>query len=251
MNECAADGCNQPITGNDGKTNVGRIAHIEAASPKGPRFNAEMSDDDRRHYNNVILLCQPCHDIIDNKENADKYSVEMLNGWKEVHEAKGKEIHSRKSSLLLKAIKGIAALDVLDVADEVIGIDVFSITEKLEYNAIGRNRYLIEDYRAYHAKLAVLYDELEFQGDFNKESLLRVVRQKYLKIKGKYVGSSDDPLACLRQNADSIFEDVEEQLLEDAGSQQHGVFTEDLCFAVSLIMVDAFMRCKILEEPVR
>ena len=68
-NECAAPDCDRKLIARDGETIVSKICHIEAASENGPRFNPEMDDDDRRHFNNLILLCDECHNIIDNIEN--------------------------------------------------------------------------------------------------------------------------------------------------------------------------------------
>ncbi len=45
-----------------------------------------MTDDERRHYNNLILLCDECHSIIDNKEHETNYSVGLLKSWKINHE---------------------------------------------------------------------------------------------------------------------------------------------------------------------
>lgn len=40
-----------------------------------------MTDDDRRSFNNLILLCKPHHELVD-KRHADRYTAEDLEGWK-------------------------------------------------------------------------------------------------------------------------------------------------------------------------
>jgi hypothetical protein len=75
--------CGQPVTVIiDGEpiTNL-QIAHIRAANLNGPRYVPDMSDDDRRSWKNLILLCTPHHNIIDKLHPAD-YSIEDLEGWK-------------------------------------------------------------------------------------------------------------------------------------------------------------------------
>ena len=57
------------------------IAHIEGAEPGSARYNATMSNDERRSFPNLLLLCVPHHDLIDHKE-PEQYSVEMLREWK-------------------------------------------------------------------------------------------------------------------------------------------------------------------------
>ena len=55
-------------------------------------------------------------------------------------------------------------------------------------------------------------------------------------------------MKIIRQNVDNIIEDIEHQLLEMIEKdEKHD--EEDINFGISVIMVDAFMRCKILEEP--
>ncbi len=61
-------------------TNTGVAAHICAASPGGPRYDSNMTSDERKNINNGIWLCQTCSKIIDSDEL--KYTVEKLKQWK-------------------------------------------------------------------------------------------------------------------------------------------------------------------------
>jgi hypothetical protein len=49
----------------DQPKNVGKVAHITAASPGGPRYDASLTTPQRRSEWNLILLCGPHHDAID------------------------------------------------------------------------------------------------------------------------------------------------------------------------------------------
>ncbi len=248
-NECAAPDCNKPLVARDKTSIVSKICHIEAASSNGPRFNPDMDDDDRRHYNNLILLCDECHSIIDNKENENEYPVDLLKEWKLLHETKQLERLNNKSSLLKLAINAIANADFDDVTDiNMKSSNVFDIQDKIDHNCIVRNKFLIEDYKIYYTKIATLYSELESQGSFKKENLLRNIRKIYLKTKGKYVDAHTNSLQCVKKNADNIIEDIEEKLLNSCDIHQSSV-QEDISFGISVVMVDAFMRCKILEVP--
>jgi hypothetical protein len=60
--------------------NIGVAAHISAASPKGPRYNPDISPQERRSISNAIWLCQNCAKLIDNDET--HYTVELLRDWK-------------------------------------------------------------------------------------------------------------------------------------------------------------------------
>jgi hypothetical protein len=87
--------CNVPVTvfiNGHPVTNLD-IAHIRAAEPNGPRYFQAMTDDERRAWPNVILLCPPHHRFVD-KIKPEDYPIEKLQGWKEDREA-GKLAHLR------------------------------------------------------------------------------------------------------------------------------------------------------------
>lgn len=89
-NQCAYTGCALPIVDPRTTCVVGQIAHIEAANSKGPRFNEKSTNEQRRAYTNLILLCYGCHRIID-LEVAD-HPVEMLRDMKQDHEGPEGEV---------------------------------------------------------------------------------------------------------------------------------------------------------------
>jgi len=58
-----------------------QIAHIAAAEPGGPRFDASMTDGGRRSIDNLILLCQAHHNLVDKIRPAD-FPADELRRWK-------------------------------------------------------------------------------------------------------------------------------------------------------------------------
>jgi hypothetical protein len=98
-NECSEPNCNKKLIAEDGISIVSKICHIAAASKEGPRFDKTMTDDDRRSFDNLILLCDEHHVIIDNKVNEKKYPVTLLKTWKAEHEKKIIELLSSKNLL--------------------------------------------------------------------------------------------------------------------------------------------------------
>ena len=248
-NECTAPDCDKPLIAKDAQSIISKICHIEAASSDGPRYNPSMTDDERRHYNNLMLLCDECHTIIDNKENEDKYPVELLEEWKANHHSKITQKLQINDSLLKRAIDAIANCDFEDKSEnETEKNTPFNIDEKIQYNMVKRNKPIIDEYKVYYNKISVLYDELESQGSFKKDKLLKNIRRIYLKVKGKYINDAENEIDVIRENADSIIEDIEDILIGTNGIDNN-LFSEDISFGISVVMVDAFMRCKILEKP--
>jgi hypothetical protein len=247
-NECAEPACNKKLIAKDGISIIGKICHIEAASDEGPRFNINMTDEQRRHFDNLILLCDEDHTIIDNKQNEHAFPRELLKEWKTNHERRFlDEKIKNKPSLLIEAINKIANINLEEETDSQ-SLTAFNPKNKVIYNAIKRNNSLINDYKIYSSKINSLYEELELQGSFKKEKLLNNVKMIYVKVKGRYVLDSDSPLEIIRERSDDIIDGVYEELFNKI--EDMNLSDEDLTLGLNLILVDAFMRCKILEEPV-
>lgn len=246
-NLCAAPNCRKGLIAHDEKSIISKICHIEAASQDGPRYNSSMTDKERAHFDNLILLCDECHTIIDNKENEGKYSVTLLKEWKKNHESKFLNEQLRNPSLLIQAINAIADANIENTLVNDESLQPFGIPDKISYNNIKRNKYLIEEYSGYYGKINSIYGELESQGSFKKEKLLQNIRAAYLKTKGKYTTDTSDPMLIIQEKADDIFEDIENEFLSLVADKSK--YEEDISFGISVVLVDAFMRCKILEKP--
>src|SRR6476620_1238924 len=74
--------------------NVGVAAHITAASPGGPRYDASLTPAQRQSPANGIWLCQMHGKVVDN--DGLRYPAELLCEWKRVAE-----------SAALSAIEGV------------------------------------------------------------------------------------------------------------------------------------------------
>ena len=83
-NQCAFPGCNHLVINQEGVF-VAQICHIEAAMPGGPRFNLNQTNEERRKFDNLLLLCHQHHKVTDDEI---KYSVERLKEIKKIHELK-------------------------------------------------------------------------------------------------------------------------------------------------------------------
>ena len=86
-NQCAFPGCHHPLIDDD-NVFVAQVCHIEAAQPGGPRYNPEMTDEDRRSVDNLMVMCYRHHKTTDNTE---AYSASRLQRMKTEHESKWAE----------------------------------------------------------------------------------------------------------------------------------------------------------------
>lgn len=87
-NVCAFPGCTHELV-TSRNIFVGQVCHIEAANPGGQRFNPNSTDEQRRSFENLLLLCYRHH-----KETDDfgTFDVNALRAIKCQHES----IHGEK-----------------------------------------------------------------------------------------------------------------------------------------------------------
>jgi len=100
-NQCAFPGCTSEMI-NHKNDFVGQVCHIEAALTKGERFNTNQTNDERRNFNNLILLCY-AHHIETN--DVEAFSVEKLNSIKLQHESENTKNMFKVDEALLYQIE--------------------------------------------------------------------------------------------------------------------------------------------------
>ena len=83
-NVCAFPGCSQELVTDD-NLYVAEVCHIEAAEPKGPRFNHGSDDEERRSFENLLLMCHAHHRRVDT--DIETYPVDRLRKMKAEHES--------------------------------------------------------------------------------------------------------------------------------------------------------------------
>lgn len=87
---CSFPGCNKLLVGpganSDAVIELGECAHIYGASPDGPRFTPDLSEQSVTSVDNGIFLCRKHHKIIDKKANEEKYPPSTLFLYKANHE---------------------------------------------------------------------------------------------------------------------------------------------------------------------
>lgn len=104
-NQCAFSDCKHPLIDEDNNF-VAQVCHIEDALPGG-RFNENMTNEERRGYNNLILFCYRHHVKTNDTE---KYLVSKLLEIKLQHEAKSKEPYEVKEVTLINIFNDLKSI---------------------------------------------------------------------------------------------------------------------------------------------
>jgi hypothetical protein len=81
-NQCAFPGCKSELIDEENDF-IAQVCHIAAASEGGERFDPLMSDEERRAFDNLLVLCYP-HHVKTN--DAQRFSMDILTEMKRRHE---------------------------------------------------------------------------------------------------------------------------------------------------------------------
>ena len=151
----------------------------------------------------------------------------------------GEEISTIKVDSNLATIINILAEEDLDFKNTEINTTVFVIEEKINYNNLNRVRELIDDYKIFSVKLDQKYTEFDREGINRSTSILQIIRRQYIKLRNE------------KKDSEEIFYGVVEniiKIIEESANYKKLPF-EELEMCVDILVVDAFMRCKIFENP--
>ncbi|HIF9075593.1 TPA: hypothetical protein ACX6NV_000418 [Photobacterium damselae] len=203
-NQCAFPGCNRPMFNEEGNF-VGQICHIEAALPEGERFNKFMTNEDRRAFSNLMLMCYDHHIETD---KVDQYPVWKMRKIKQQHE----EIYSNIERFVHQMQSTI-----VDVTTRIGEVKVRSLTN-LYVELYGKdNRYdedIKDDVQAFNRVLKQLSS---FSPDAKEVFSISMARAVYEK---NYNGRQTDNLyvdpyeiervtQINRQRLKNIFSEIE------------------------------------------
>lgn len=140
----------------------------------------------------------------------------------------------------LTSIINILAKEDLSIF-EALEINEFEIERKIEFNQLLRMKYIIDDYKVFYSKLDEKYTEFDLLGVNKSRSVLNKIRKEYVNI----LVDDKKPHEVFLLIIDRIINIIRE-------SANYSPMTiEELEMCVSIIVVDAFIRCKIFENPER
>lgn len=184
---CSFPGCGTKLVveskkGN-GKKQIGKIAHIIAHSPNGPRADASYPKEKLDTYDNWILLCGTHHDLIDTLDS--DYSVEDLRQMKAKHEAWVMENLEKKLPdvtfvELGVAIKAIMSSEVMKTTGS---FQVTPPNEKISKNNLTAHSHnlIVQGLSRSHQVSRYISDQSKLDEDYPKR-LIKGFRDEYDKL---------------------------------------------------------------------
>lgn len=186
-NRCAHPDCASVLIDEDNNF-IGQVCHIEAAMDGGERFNKLQSNEDRRKFENLLLLCYP-HHIKTN--NVCKYPVERLQEIKVSHESIYKS--AGKQFIVAEQVVTTVYNDLLNsIKDDTIAIlgtsrQIKEDTSELKQNnkdileALGRLSTSAQDFR----EMSDYNDQIDGILKFRDSNQQRVALRLFEQLKDK------------------------------------------------------------------
>lgn len=118
-------------------------------------------------------------------------------------------------------------------------IDVFQIENKITFNELEAARDDIDDYKIYYHKLDGIYSTFDMEGSNKSFSVLQAIRKQYKRLLNP------------ETNSESVFYSIIDAVIDLVISSKNYVEIpyEELEVCVHILVVDAFMRCKIFKNP--
>ena len=217
-------------------------------SYKGYKFKfvsiARDADDLRKETfkNPHGITFDPASDIIDKNSILSRIKGLPLDDQKRIYEFIKKELISEIDQLKLESnlatVINILSKEDWNKNEPIAEINSFEIDRKISYNDLDSAKMIIEDYSVHYNRVDKIYTEFDTQGSNKSSSVLSTIRQEYAKLKSNL---SDDQLFF------EVISKVQEKVLNSYNYTSIPFDELELC--INILVVDAFIRCKIFENP--
>lgn len=175
-NQCAFPKCTAPLI--DGSTVVGKVCHIKASSPGGPRYDPSQTAEERHGYANLVCMCGRHADVIDDDE--DSYRVERLQRIKADHEQRhstgmSDSVTENGARLLFISQSVASANQSGGITAHTVNIHNYGDTQKRDRDSNGTTvsaRDGAARFRAPDQPLGTFWDLMPFSSAFGYEVFL-------------------------------------------------------------------------------
>jgi len=188
------------------------------------------------------LTFSPSEDIFDLTSLLKFIIVLEIEQQKKVYEFLKKELKSEPDPEKIESnlTTIIKILSKEDWFQGVSGYETvpYDIEAKISYNQLAKARVLIDDYKVHYTRIDKIYADFDKQGVNKSLSVLNGIRTEYLNL-----GPVDSP----DQLFFLIIENVTQKIRASANYTH--MPTEELALCVQILVVDAFIRCKIFKNP--
>lgn len=116
----------------------------------------------------------------------------------------------------------------------------FEIQKKIDFNGLESIKTIIKENAIYSKKLNEKYEEFDKLGVNKSRAILNVMKSIYQKFENRF----NDSVELFNKIIELVVEKIQFEMKEDTS-----ISLEELELYVKIIVVDAFMKCKIFKNP--
>lgn len=196
-----------------------------------------------RYKNPHNVLFDPLDDIIDTSTLLRIVLNKSIDDQKLIFEfikkEMGNEIDIVRMDSNLASIINILSHELLADIAEQPETNSFEIEKKINFNELKKVKMIIDDYKIYYHKLDQKYKEFDRQGANKSFTVLQTIRKQYCILKEEI------------EDKDIIFLKVMDKIMDIVKLSKNYVELsyEELETYIGILVVDAFVRCRIFENP--
>ena len=197
----------------------------------------------KKYSNPHSIKFDPKNDIYDINTILEIISSKDIDKFKSIYSFIKKELGSDvdmvKLDSNLATVINILSKEDWDQNYKIDNQEIFKIKNKITYNDLNEAKKLIEEYCIYYKKIDEKYEEFDKLGVNKSISVLASIQRQYLRYKD----------SC--QSPDKLFFkviDVIQQKVIDSNNFDR-IPIDELQLCIDILVVDAFIRCKIFENP--
>lgn len=147
----------------------------------------------------------------------------------------------RVKSLLPMVIKALCTYNDNENFVSFDDTKTFEINQKIQFNHLKESEALIHRWAPYEGIMMKIYNEFDQSGHLKSEAILMKINRKYRQLRQKI------------QNEDELFFNIiksfKDEMIYNQELVNDNIFEEELEICIEIIIVDAFMRCKIFKKP--
>ena len=114
----------------------------------------------------------------------------------------------------------------------------YDIEIKISYNQLEKAKVLIDDYKVHYHRIDKIYSDFDKQGVNKSLSVLNGIRNEYILL-----ADNVSPDQCFFSIIDKVVRKIRES------ANYTAIPDEELTLCVQILVVDAFIRCKIFKNP--
>ncbi|MGN7355443.1 ABC-three component system protein [Paenibacillus sp. 2003] len=189
------------------------------------------------------LEFSPTKDILDIVSILKYFSSIDIDEQAHVYEFIKKELGQEPS--IIKLDSNLATIINVLSKEDLNSTDIsvkksFDVESKIQFNELNTAGMIIHDYVIHHVKLDTKYKQYDLEGKNKSLSVLQFIRGRYMRLcnEGKY-------------SSDQIFFGVIDEIHKylKSNNECNDIPYEELDVCINILVVDAFVRCKIFKNP--